>query len=339
MPPGGLQQALFAKFLSLAVHRLRDSIGVKQDRVTWSQYAFFHRAIPFLEQAHHRAGGAEPFHLLMAPQEQRSRMPAIRVAQLARFVVIFSKEQRRVIPIARVFVKQTIHRLQKSFGLFPSGCALAAQSCLEIGHEQSGSDPLAGYVRYHEAEPSAAEIEKVVIVSTDRPGGMANSRIDKRSSPRLVLRKQTGLHLLGDGQVVSRLALRFQLGGLCAALGFQSACCLVELNQRKTVSVYIFKNRVPRLPASPGRFHWWEREADSASRPFSIQTTHVFGKKAKSGVLADPLAFCRSFGGNHESHPGQAPTGRTGEPACRRRRNKNPPFSLGCLQVHDHLEI
>jgi hypothetical protein len=69
---------------------------------------------------------------------------------------------------------------------------------LEIRHEQSGSDAFARYVRYYQAEPPAAEIKKVVIVSADGPSGMANPRIDKRSKQRLALREQTGLHLLGD---------------------------------------------------------------------------------------------------------------------------------------------
>src|SRR5215470_4345440 len=106
-------------------------------------------------------------------------MAAIRVAQLARVTVVFGKEEGSVIPIGRVFVKQLIHRPQKSFGLFPSRRVLAAQSCLEIRHEQSGSDPFARYVRYDQAEPSAAEIKKVVVVSTDGPSGTANPRIDK----------------------------------------------------------------------------------------------------------------------------------------------------------------
>ena len=56
MLPGGLQQTIFAKFLSLIIQSFRNTIGVKDNRVAWSQYPFFHRAIPALEQAHHRAG-------------------------------------------------------------------------------------------------------------------------------------------------------------------------------------------------------------------------------------------------------------------------------------------
>jgi len=107
-----------------------------------------------------------------------------------------------------VFRKATDSPSEISFGLFRR--ALAAQSGLEIGHKQSGSDAFAGYIRCYQAEPAAAGIKKVVTVSTDRSSGMANAGRDQRSSQRLVLRKQTGLQLLGDGQVVCSLALRLQ---------------------------------------------------------------------------------------------------------------------------------
>src|SRR6266699_226647 len=61
MLPGGFQQTLFTKFLALTVQSFRNTIGVKQDGVARSQFAFFHRAIPFLEQAHHSAGCLQPF--------------------------------------------------------------------------------------------------------------------------------------------------------------------------------------------------------------------------------------------------------------------------------------
>src|SRR6516164_175127 len=306
MLPGGFQQTLFAKFLSLTIQSFRNTIGVKQDGVAWSQFAFFHHALPFLEQAHHRAGCPKPFQTVVAAQEQCRRMATIRVAQLARIVVVFGEEEGSVIPVGRVSVKQLVHRAKKSFGLFPSRRTLAAQSRLEIGHEQSGSDAFARYVRYYQTEPPAAEIKKIVIVSTDGPSGMANPRIDKGSNQRLALWKQTGLHLLGDCQVVRSLALRFQLGGLGAALCLQRACRLIDLKQREAVPVHIFKNRVPRSPASPGRFYWWKWETDSASRPFFEHATHVFGEKANSGVLADALVLRGSFGRKTEGDSGKA---------------------------------
>src|SRR6516162_10147164 len=96
-------------------------------------------------------------------------MAAIRVPQLARVIVVLGKEEGGVIPLCRVFEEQLIHRLQKSFGLFPSRCALAPQSGLEIRHQQSRSHAFARYVCDHETEPSVTEIKEVVVVSSDGP--------------------------------------------------------------------------------------------------------------------------------------------------------------------------
>src|SRR5215469_13657627 len=266
-------------------------------------------------------------------------MATIRIAQPARIIVVLGKEEGSVIPLGRVFVKQLIYRPQKPFRLFPGRRALAAQSCLEICHEQSSSDAFARYVGYYQPEPAASEIKKIVIVSPDGPSGMASPVINKGSNLRLALRKQTGLHLLGNCQVVRSLALCLQPGSLGSALSFERARCLIELNDRETVSVHIFKNRVPGLPASPGRLHWRERETDCTSRPFLEQATHVFGKKAKSGILPDALVLPRSFGWNHEGHARQADACRSGEPTRRWGSDNDPPTALRSGQVHDRLEI
>src|SRR5215469_3699049 len=338
MLPCGLQQTLFAKFLSVTIQGFGNTIGVEQDGVAWSQFAFFHGAIPFVEQAHHRAGCAEPFHRVVTAQKQGRRMATVRVAQLACAIIVFGEEESSVIPTGRVFVKQLIHRAKKSLGLFPSRRALAAQSGLEIGHEQSGSNAFAGYIGYYQPQPAAAEIKKIVIVPTDCPSGMANASVSQRSSRRLVLRKQTGLHLLGDGHFAGSLTLRLQLGGLGAPLCFQCARRLIDLNEGETVSIHIFKNGVPRLPTSPGRLHGWHGETDSASRPFFEQATHVFGKKANSGGLADALLLCGSFGWNTEGDARKARACGSREPASSRRSDNDPPAPLRDWRVHHRLE-
>ena len=66
MLPGGFQQTLFAELLSLTIQSFRNTVGVKQDGVAWSHFAFFDRAIPLLEQTHHRAGCPEPFQTVVA---------------------------------------------------------------------------------------------------------------------------------------------------------------------------------------------------------------------------------------------------------------------------------
>src|SRR6516164_1190140 len=168
---------------------------------------------------------------------------------------------------------------------------------------------------------------------------LAYAGICKSSNRWLALRKQTGLHLLGDCQVVRGLALRFQPGGLVAALCFQRARRLIELNQRETVSVHILKECVTCLASSPFGFHRCERETDSASRPFCEQATHVFGKKAESGVLADALVLCGSFGWDNEGHPSKTRACGSSEPTSSWRSDNDPPAALGSLRVHNHLEI
>ena len=104
MLPCGLQQTLFAKFLSVTIQGFGNTIGVEQNGVALSQFAFFHGAIPFVEQAHHRAGCCEPFHSVVAAQKQGRWMAAVRVAQLARAIIVFGEEESSVIPTPRVFV-------------------------------------------------------------------------------------------------------------------------------------------------------------------------------------------------------------------------------------------
>src|SRR5580704_10816489 len=92
MLSGGFQQTLFAKLLSLSIQSFRNSVGVKQEGVAGSKCAFFHCAIPLLKQANHRAGSLKPFQSAVASQEQGRRMAAVRVAQLARVIVVFGEE-------------------------------------------------------------------------------------------------------------------------------------------------------------------------------------------------------------------------------------------------------
>jgi len=68
--------------------------------------AFFHGAIPYVEQAHHGAGWAEPFHSVTVAQKQGRQMAAVRVAQPAGALIVFGEEESSEIPTCRVFVKQ-----------------------------------------------------------------------------------------------------------------------------------------------------------------------------------------------------------------------------------------
>jgi hypothetical protein len=53
-------------------------------------------------------------------------MPAIRVAQAPRLVVVLGKEERGVGALGRILVKELVHRSQEPFWLVQSDRALAA---------------------------------------------------------------------------------------------------------------------------------------------------------------------------------------------------------------------
>src|SRR5215469_14392070 len=193
-------------------------------------------------------------------------MTAVRVPKLARFIVIFSKENGCVVSIIGILVKQLIHGSQESLRLFPSRRALAAKISLEICHQQSSSYALARDIANNQAESSLAEIKKVVIIASDGPSGIAKPSIGERLKRRMPLWEETRLYLLGNGQVARGLAL-----------GLKSTRRFVDLNKRVTVPIHIFEKGVPGLAPSPGRLRRREYKTDSALRPFFEERSHVFG--------------------------------------------------------------
>src|SRR6266568_2123807 len=133
-------QALFSEFFSAIVERFGDAVGVERECVSWEELAFPNRAIPFFEESQHRAGGFEPCQSVIAPEEEGGEMPAARVAQAPRAVVILGKEEGGVGVVGRILVEELVHRAQEALGLVASARALAAQVRLQIGHQESGGD-------------------------------------------------------------------------------------------------------------------------------------------------------------------------------------------------------
>src|SRR5262249_17625911 len=130
-------------------------------------------------------------------------MTAIRVAELARLIVVCRKEDRRVVVLSAILVKQLIHRSKEPLRLLPGCRASAAQIRLKICHQQSSRDALARDIANHQAEPSLAEIQKIVIIAADGASGAAKANIGEGLKRRMPLRKEARLYLLGDCQVVS----------------------------------------------------------------------------------------------------------------------------------------
>src|SRR5262245_25972178 len=130
-------------------------------------------------------------------------MTAIRVAQLARLIVVFRKEDRRVIVRGAILVKQLIHRSDEPLMLLPGYRRLTAQIRLKICHQQSSRDAFARDIANHQAEPPLAEIQKIVIIAANGASRVAKATIGEGLKRRMPLREEAQLYLLGDCQVVS----------------------------------------------------------------------------------------------------------------------------------------
>lgn len=125
-PPKRFEQARFSEFLSGIVERFGDAIGIERERVPRVKATLPYRAVPILEEPQNRFRGRKPFNGVAAAQKKASEMPAIRVAQAPRLVVVLGKEERGVGALGRILVKELVHRSQEPFWLVQSDRALAA---------------------------------------------------------------------------------------------------------------------------------------------------------------------------------------------------------------------
>src|ERR1700741_5015590 len=109
--------------------------------------------------------------------------------------------------------------------MIQSDGGLAADVCLQVGHQKSGGDGFSKNFADDQAECSLAEIvfaevEKVEVIASHFPSLQAKTGIFEGLRLGMDLREQPGLHLLGDFEFLGNTALRFKLLGECAALGF-----------------------------------------------------------------------------------------------------------------------
>jgi hypothetical protein len=73
-------QPFLAEFFARRVERLRNSVGVQDERVSVKDVTFFYGALPFLEQSDDGAGGFKPFDFSAATKQQCSKMTAVGIA-------------------------------------------------------------------------------------------------------------------------------------------------------------------------------------------------------------------------------------------------------------------
>jgi hypothetical protein len=85
-------------------------------------------------------------------------MSTIRVAQAAGLIVILSEEKRRVVVISSIFIKELIDRSEELLRLIGGNRALAAEACLKIRHQQSGSDSFSGDIGNDQPKSSTTKV-------------------------------------------------------------------------------------------------------------------------------------------------------------------------------------
>src|SRR5262249_11039788 len=136
---------------------------------------------------------------------------------------------------------------------------------------------LARDIANNQAEPSVAEMKKVVIIAADGASGTAKPYAGERLKRRMPLRQEARLYLLRDCQVARGLALGLQPCSVRTALSLKSTRRFVDFNKREAVPVDIFEKGVPRLSPPPRRLRRREFKPDSALRPFIKERSHIFG--------------------------------------------------------------
>src|SRR6185503_16241898 len=168
-------QTLLAIFFIHIVKGFGYAIRVECQCVSVEEFPFPYRAVPLFKQSQHSRCGIEPVNGAIAPNQKSAKMTAIRVAQAAGIVVIFTKEQRGVRAISRILVEELVHRSQESLRLIQSDRALAAQVRLQVGHQESGGDAFADDVADHQAKPVRTKVNEIVIIPADLTSLNANT--------------------------------------------------------------------------------------------------------------------------------------------------------------------
>ena len=267
-------------------------------------------------------------------------MAAVGIAEAASRVVIFGEKESGEGAVGGVLAEKLIDRTQEALRLIDSDGALAAKIGLKIGHQESGGDALSGNVADDEAEAVAAEIEEIVIVTTDLAGLVTNPGVFEGLERREGSRKETRLNLFGDFEFLGCAAFGFELGSDRAALGFDGVRDFVEADEGKGVAVRVFETCKDAAPdrrvigTRRGRIHEvrWTRmqfvlealeargelKLHAALAPFSEFGDDVFGDKSDVSRMADEFVCFGVWLGGHEREIGSAVGRSDGDPAAAR---------------------
>ena len=300
MAAEGFDQAVFAEFVAIFVEGFGDTVGVKGEGVAGAEGALADFTIPLFENAEDRGGGVEAIDGIVLTEDECGQMATIDVAEAAGGDVVIGEEECSERTVGRVLGEELIDGLQEALGLVKRDGALAAEIGLQIGHEKSGGDALAGNVADDEAETIGAELEEVVIVAADGARRAAVTGIIETADWRTKLWEKAALDFVGDFQFLGGAAFGFEFGGGGAALGFESVSDFVEADEKERVAVDIAEASDDAAP--DGGFH---AENRGISRGFGGGRLGIVLEafKAWSGVETDAafgpfLKFCEDVLGD-----------------------------------------
>src|SRR5260370_28802903 len=150
-------------------------------------------------------------------------MAAIRIAQAAGGVIVFGEEESGKGAVGSVVAEELVDGAKEALGLVEGDGALAAQIGLKIGHQESGGDTFPGDVADDETDTLAAEIQEVVIITTNFASLDAQAGIFEGFEWRLRLGGEPGLDLFGNFDFLRGAAFGFPPPGEGAALWL---CCV-----------------------------------------------------------------------------------------------------------------
>src|SRR5262245_36712798 len=252
MAPQRLGEALLAELLAGLALRFGDSVRVERQRVAWSEFALREFTRPVFEEPNYRGGGFQPLHAVVVPEHECWQVPAVRVPQAPGTVIVLGEEQGGVGPRGSTLAEQLVHRREERQWFRRDG-ALPAQVGLQVGHQQRRGDPLPRDVTNHKAEPVAAQVQEVVIVAANLARLDAHASVLECADGRHGLRKQPGLYLTRDVELVSDAALRLRSFGDLAALQLDLTGDGIHADQRKRVPIGVLEDRQRATPRFDAR--------------------------------------------------------------------------------------
>jgi hypothetical protein len=159
---------------------------------------------------------------------------------------------------------------------------------LEIGHQQGGGNSLPHNVADHQPELVPAQFKKIVKIASDVASLDADRRIFQGRKRRPFLREKPGLYVTGKFQLLAQAVLGFGALHMSLALFLHFAGYVLATEQRKHISVQVFKGGGN---GAPGMHPRRMAKADAAPAPFLEFGKDVFGQKYDPGRSADEVVF------------------------------------------------